>query len=178
MGNHDERAAYSRELFGEESDAPAGPGVRRRRAADHQPRHQRARLAPRRDHRRAAGLAARRAGDAGRARHDPGPAPPADPVADVPGRGDHRAARHRPAGRGAARAATSGRSSAGTTTSRRTRPSPASRSRSRRRPATSSDPAPLDRFISAVDGHSRSTSSTCTPTASCTRSSRCRTRRR
>ena len=84
MGNHDERAAYSRELFGEESDAPqdrvydvAGlrivsldtsvPGWHHGEITDEQ-------LA----------WLARRAGDPGRARHAAGPAPPADPLADVP----------------------------------------------------------------------------------------------
>src|SRR4029079_6517336 len=60
-------------------DRAAGSGVRPRRPPDRQPRHQRPGLAPRRAQTGPAGLAARRPRHARRARHDPRPAPPADP---------------------------------------------------------------------------------------------------
>ena len=77
---------------------PPGPGLRRRRAADHRARHQR---------RPATTTASccdaqldwlgRRPLHPGRARHDPGHAPPADPGADDGAGRGHRAARPGPA---------------------------------------------------------------------------------
>ena len=100
MGNHDDREAYARGLY--DAEAPprrARPGVRRRRAAHRVARHERGRLPPRRDQRRAVRLARLGAGRAGAARHLPGDAPPADPGPDAAGRRDHRARRPAAAGR-------------------------------------------------------------------------------
>ena len=100
MGNHDERAAYSRELFGEESEAPqdrvydvAGlrivsldtsvPGWHHGEITDEQLAWLADVLATPAEHGTILAL-----------HHPPIPSPM------VPGRGDHRAARHRPAGRG------------------------------------------------------------------------------
>ena len=90
MGNHDEREHYARELFGETAtdEAHPGPGPRGRRAPGGRARHDRARLPPRRAHRRPARLARRRAVDARAARDAGGAAPPADPGADDAGGGD------------------------------------------------------------------------------------------
>ena len=147
MGNHDERAPYAAGLFGEEpTTRPAGPGARRRRAADRRPRHQRARLPPRRADRRPAGLARRRARDAGPARHDAGDAPPADPGADAARRPRSSSCSTRTGSPRCSRAPTCAASSAATSTSRRTRPSPASRCRWPSATCYTTDPAPLDRL--------------------------------
>ena len=139
MGNHDERAAYSRELFGEESEEPqdrvydvAGlrivsldtsvPGWHHGELSDEQLAWLADVLATPAEH-----------------GTDPGAAPPADPVADGAGRRDHRAARPERLADVLA-APTSARSSAVTTTSPRTRRSPASRSPSPRPPATPPTP--------------------------------------
>ena len=152
MGNHDERADYSLRALRRGVRRSAGPGARDRRPADHLARQQRAGLPPRRAHRRAAGVAGRRAGDAGRARHPARAAPPADPAADAAGRRADRAARAGPSRgrhRGLRRARDPCRA---TCTSRRTPSSPASPSRSPRRAAT---PATRRRSTASCPGSTR-----------------------
>ena len=153
MGNHDERAPYARGLFDSDDDGPAGPCLRRGRAAGRRPGHQRAGVPPRRAQPRAAGLAARGAEHAGRARHPAGDAPPADPGADDGGRGDDRAARPGPRSPRSSRAATCGCILGGHfhyssySTFAGIPVSVASAS------CYTTDPAPLERLVSGVDGH-------------------------
>ena len=64
MGNHDDRESYARGLYRLRCDTRrVRPRLRRRRAAHRGARHERARLPPRRDQRRAVRVARRRAGE-------------------------------------------------------------------------------------------------------------------
>ena len=153
MGNHDERAPYARGLFDYRRRRPQDRvydvGGLRIVALDTSVPE----LPPRRAQPDQLDWLRERARDPGRARHAAGDAPPADPGADAGGGGDHRAARPGPAGRGRARAATSACILGGHfhyssySTFAGIPVSVASAS------CYTTDPAPLDRLISGVDGH-------------------------